>query len=89
MTQTHLNLERRCEQRTERAEQRALDAAKRQVAAELYEAGVAARCIWSGDEWAHDNYLHLLGRSSQWEKHESLLAHDASTVTKGDSNGCY
>jgi hypothetical protein len=58
-----------------RAEEQAMRTAKREVSAEVYEAGIAARVVFARPELT-DDYLHLLGRSELWDKNAHLLAGD-------------
>jgi hypothetical protein len=75
-TSSQVYLEQRREQR---AEKRALQAAKREVGAELFDIAIAARTVWSSDE-VDENYRHLFGRADQWERRAALLADDDSYV---------
>jgi len=78
-TASQVYLEQRRERRERRAEERVLRAAKREIAAELFDIAIAARTVWSRDE-VDENYKHLFGRADQWERRAALLADDDSYV---------
>jgi len=78
-TASQVYFERRRERCDERSEQRTLRAARRKIAAELFDIAIAARTVWTHGR-ADENYIHLLGDSEPWHRHAPLLAGDDGYV---------
>jgi hypothetical protein len=74
-TYGQLYLEKRRELHAARAEQRALRAAKRQVAAELFSVAIGLR-EFVADPGSFGQFGHLLTESAQWKRHAAVLAND-------------